>query len=69
MKGKGPKVSVLVLNYNGKVHLKECFNSLEVQTYSNYEVILVDNGSKDDSIKFVKKNFQWDIIDQLYGGL
>ncbi len=52
-----PKVSVVVLNYNGRQHLKECFESLMDQSYPNYEVIMVDNASKDDSIEYVRKNF------------
>lgn len=59
MKSKNPLVSVLVLNYNGREHLGECFNSLKEQTYPCYEVIMVDNGSKDDSIEFVRDNFRW----------
>lgn len=53
-----PKVSIIVLNWNGKKYLKDCLTSLENQTfYSNFETILADNGSKDDSVKFVRKNF------------
>lgn len=52
-----PPVSVIVLNWNGKRYLKDCFESLSNQTYSNVEVILVDNGSEDDSVKFVRRNF------------
>jgi len=54
-----PKVAVLVLNYNGKIHLKECFESLKEQTYENYEVYLVDNASSDDSIEYTKRLFPW----------
>ncbi|GAH97960.1 unnamed protein product, partial [marine sediment metagenome] len=39
-----PNISVIVLNWNGKKYLKDCFTSLENQTYSNFETILVDNG-------------------------
>jgi len=52
-----PLVSVVVVNYNGRHLLEDCFRSLEQQTYRNYEIILVDNGSNDDSISFMKENF------------
>lgn len=54
-----PKVAVLVLNYNGKQHLHECFSSLRTQTYPNFEVFLLDNCSRDNSVEFVKDNFPW----------
>ncbi len=52
-----PLVSIVVVNYNGQHLLENCFRSLTQQTYRNYEIILVDNGSKDDSISFMKGNF------------
>lgn len=54
-----PKVSVIILNLNGKVYLKNCFESLKGQTYPNYEVIMVDNASTDDSVDYVNKKFPW----------
>ena len=52
-----PLASVIILNLNGKRFLKDCFESLKRQTYQNFEVILVDNGSTDNSVKFIKSNF------------
>jgi len=52
-----PKVSVIVTNWNGKIHLKECFDSLFCQSYKDFEVIMVDNNSEDDSVEFVKSNY------------
>jgi GT2 family glycosyltransferase len=52
-----PLVSVIILNYNGKRFLDKCLSSILVQSYPNYEVLLVDNNSTDDSVDFVKKNF------------
>ena len=54
-----PKVSVIVLNYNGKKYLKGCFESLKKTTYPNFEVVMVDNKSTDNSAEYVKKNFKW----------
>jgi GT2 family glycosyltransferase len=52
-----PKISVITVNYNGKRWLKDCLSSLSKQTYKNYEIILVDNGSTDGSAAYVKSNF------------
>lgn len=54
-----PFVSVIVVNYNGKEHLKDCFESLEKLNYpkDKYEVIMVDNASTDDSVEYAKNNF------------
>jgi GT2 family glycosyltransferase len=52
-----PLISVVVVNFNGKKYLSSCFNSLFQQTYSQMEVILVDNASVDGSIEFIQENF------------
>ena len=52
-----PLVSVVVVNYNGRQFLEDCFRSLTQQVYNNYEIILVDNGSKDDSISFMTEHY------------
>lgn len=52
-----PLASVIVLNYNGKHFLEICLASLQEQTYPNFEVILVDNGSTDGSVEYVKEHF------------
>lgn len=50
-------VAIIIVNWNGKKYLKDCFDSLGRQTYKNFKIIFVDNGSKDDSVDFVKKNY------------
>lgn len=52
-----PLVSIIVLNWNGRRWLKKCLDSLCDQAYGNYEIILVDNHSSDDSVEFVEKNY------------
>lgn len=51
------KVAVIVLNWNGKEFLKTCLDSLQTQTFRNFKVILVDNGSSDNSAEFVRDNY------------
>ena len=49
------KVSVIVPVYNSKKHIKDCINSIVNQTYKNLEIIIVNDKSKDNSIKIIKK--------------
>jgi GT2 family glycosyltransferase len=51
------KVSLVILNYNGKKYLKNALNSALKQDFKNKEVILVDNNSSDGSVDFVRKEF------------
>jgi GT2 family glycosyltransferase len=51
------KISVIVVNWNGQSFLEDCLSSLSRQTYTNREIILVDNGSTDSSIPYVKEKF------------
>ena len=55
MKKNNQKVSIIVLNYNGSDFLEKCIQSIKKQTYSNLEIIVVDNNSTDGSIKRLKK--------------
>jgi len=51
---KKPKVSIIVVNWNGWKDTVECLESLYKIDYPSYEIIVVDNDSKDDSIKKIK---------------
>lgn len=57
-----PLVSVIILNYNGLEYLgeglKECLKSVKRTDYPNFEIVFVDNGSVDESINFILKNFK-----------
>jgi len=50
-------VSIIIVNWNAKKFLKECIESLLSQSFTDYEIILVDNVSSDDSVSFVTENF------------
>jgi len=52
-----PSVSVILLNYNGLRFLEPCLESLKRTRYSNFRVILVDNGSTDGSQEFVRARY------------
>src|SRR5690242_13465997 len=52
-----PLISVVVLNWNGKIDTLECLESLARVDYPNFEVIVVDNGSADDSVAAIRQQF------------
>ena len=47
------KVSIIIRTKNEEKWIKSCLNSLVSQTYDNYEIILVDNESTDDTLQIV----------------
>jgi len=51
------RVAVLILGHNHKEHLKDALDAVIVQTYSNYDVIYIDNASSDGSADFVSGSY------------
>ena len=51
------EVSIIIPNYNGYKYLPVCLNALRKQTVTNFEVILVDNGSIDESLGLIERNY------------
>ena len=49
------KVAVVVLNYRGWPDTKKCLEALRQQTYKDFEIYLIDNGSGDDSMEHLSK--------------
>lgn len=49
--------SVIIPNWNGQHLLKDCLKSLSCQSFKDFEIILVDNASTDESLEYVVKNF------------
>jgi len=52
-----PKVFIIVLNWNGSYDTIECVESLKKLKYPDYKILLVDNGSTDDSVVVLSKRF------------
>ena len=50
-------VSIIIVNFNGKTFLNNCLKSIFKNNYKNFEIIIVDNHSSDNSIVFIKKQF------------
>ena len=54
---KTPLVSIIIVNYNGKRFLDACLGSLYRQSYPATEILLVDNGSSDGSVAYVREHY------------
>jgi GT2 family glycosyltransferase len=52
-----PLTSIVLVNWNGAQHLPVCLNALRRQTVSNFEIILVDNHSHDNSLALLARDF------------
>ena len=52
---KKPLVSILIASYNKEKYVQRCINSCLNQTYNKIEVIIYDDGSKDNSYEIAKK--------------
>ncbi|MFZ5845674.1 MAG: glycosyltransferase family 2 protein, partial [Patescibacteria group bacterium] len=52
-----PKISTIILNWNGLNDTIECIKSVKAIDYPNYEMIVVDNGSTDNSEKVLREKF------------
>ena len=63
-----PTFSIIIPVYGVENYIKRCLDSVFAQTYGNVEVIVVNDGTKDNSIEIVK-NYQVKIINQENAGL
>lgn len=61
-----PKFSVIIPVYNAEKYLESCIESILMQTYQNYEIILVNDGSTDSSYDISKKNTEKHEFIKLY---
>ena len=49
------KISIIIANYNNGITLERAIKSILAQTYKNYEIILIDGGSTDNSIDIIER--------------
>ena len=73
MKPNKPLISIIIPVYNVSKYVKDCIKSVQLQTYSNLEIIIIDDGSTDDSglicDQIAKKDSRIVVIHQDNGGL
>lgn len=50
-------ISIVILTFNSRKLIKNCLDSIYTQDYPDIEVIIVDNGSKDSTVVFIKENY------------
>lgn len=53
--GKKPRFSILVAAYNVEKYIGECLDSLLVQTFNDYEVVVIDDGSTDETNRICRR--------------
>ena len=48
-------IDIVIPNYNGNKYLKKCIDSLYLQTYSSFRIIIIDNNSTDSDYRWLYK--------------
>lgn len=54
-----PRVTIIIVNWNGCHYLPVCLESIAAQSYRDFEVVLVDNGSTDGSLDLMQEQYPW----------
>ena len=49
------KISIIIPVYNSEKYIRRCLNSILNQTFQDFEIILIDDNSKDNSLKIVSE--------------
>lgn len=52
-----PLVSIILLNYNGEKYISQCVKSVLKSDYNNFELIIMDNNSSDNSMEIIKREY------------
>ena len=55
-------ISIVIVNYNGKRFLANCIKSIKKSIYKNYEIVIIDNASKDGSIDSIQPSSNINIL-------
>jgi GT2 family glycosyltransferase len=57
MRNLSPRISIIILNYNGSKYIQRCIESVLKSEYDNFEVLIVDNNSTDKSMDIINTVF------------
>lgn len=70
---KKPLVSVIIPSYNSEHYIRECVHSVLIQTYQNFEILVIDDGSNDNSAQIISqeasKNARIRVFRQVHCGV
>lgn len=73
MPSKPPQISVLIPVYNSALYLEKCLSSITQQTFKDFEIIAINDGSKDNSLsilaEFQKKDSRLKVLNQSNQGV
>lgn len=73
MKNRTPTVSIIIANYNFAKYIGDALESVRVQSFRDWECIIIDDGSTDDSVKIIKRFCRRDarfrLIQKSHGGV
>ena len=61
MNNKDSLISIIIPVYNVEKHIEQCLNSIKKQSYQNFEVIIVNDGSLDNTESICKRITQSDV--------
>jgi len=59
-----PKTTIIIPTWNSKKYLPFCFNSIFEQTNKDFSIAVIDNGSTDGSVEFIKENYPKTLVIQ-----
>ena len=62
-----PMYRICILNWNGGNALKECVDSIIINTYENYKITIIDNNSSDDSLSLLQEDIEVISLKENYG--
>ncbi len=57
-----PKLAIIVVGYNSRAYIAECFDSIYASTFTNFTLFFVDNRSSDQSVEFVQHHYPKAVI-------
>jgi GT2 family glycosyltransferase len=55
---KQPKIGIVIVTYNAAAFISDCLHSVLNNTYDNFEIVVIDNDSKDNTVDIIKKKFK-----------
>ena len=71
VKTGNPKVTVRIPSYNHEKYIRECLESVLHQTFQDFEIIITDDGSSDNTVKIIKQftdpRIRLEVLDKNYG--